>query len=383
MFKKKVAALAAVAIVIGIVVKLGVFIQAAPPDEKAMDGVPAFEVDAGWPKLPNNWIMGDPSSIAIDGKDNVWVINRPRTLPADKKANAAPPILQFDKNGKYVAGWGGPADGYDWPDNEHSIYVDYKDRVWISGNNPSAQVKVGPRSDDMLLLFTTGGKFIKQFGGRDKNKGNTDTSSVNGPADIVVWQRTNEAFIADGYGNQRVLVLDADTLAFKRMWGAFGKTPLKLPAPKREMEGPGPDQFGTVHALVISNDNLVYIGDRGNSRIQVFTLDGKYIKQAFVTRTAKNSSTTGGLAFSPLPSQQFIYSADQGNGHVHILNRQTLEEVGHIGEEGKAPGDFHAVHHLAADSKGNIYTAEVRGGGPELGGTRLQRFLYKGMKSKS
>jgi DNA-binding beta-propeller fold protein YncE len=195
---------------------------------------------------------------------------------------------------------------------------------------------------------------------------------------MVVYRKTNEAFIADGYGNQRVIVLDADTGAFKRMWGAFGNAPMKVtPAPAREMEGPGPQQFGTVHSIKISIDDMVYVGDRGNSRIQVFTLDGKYLKQGFITRDAKSSSTTGGLAFSSDPQQQFIYSADQGNGHVHILNRQTLEEIGYIGEEGKNPGDFHAVHHVAADSKGNIYTVEVQGG------SRAQRFLFTGIKPRS
>ena len=359
---------------VSMVICAGMIQRATMLGAKPADGVPAFQVDPEWPKLPNNWIMGDPASVTVDRHDHVWVIQRPRTLPAEKRERVAPPVLEFDENAKFVRAWGGPSDAFEWPDNEHGIYVDYKDRVWITGNNPSAQVKVTTRSDDMLLQFTPEGKFIKQFGHRDSSKGNTDTTNLNGPADLVVYQKTNEVFVADGYGNQRVIVLDADTGAFKRMWGAFGNVPVKItPAPARTTEGPGPQQFGTVHAIKISNDNLVYVGDRGNSRIQVFTLDGKYVKQGFVTRTAKSSSTTGGLAFSADPQQQFIYTADQGNGHVHIVNRQTLEEVGHFGEEGKAPGDFHAVHHLATDSKGNIYTVEVQGG------SRVQRFLFKGI----
>jgi NHL repeat len=378
MTKKKLAGVAAVAIVIGLGVSQGARIQAAVQSAKPAGGVPTFQVDPEWPKLPNDWIMGDPASVTVDSHDNVWVFQRPRTLPVDRRARVAPPVLEFDKNGKFLRAWGGPSDAYEWPDNEHGIHVDYKDRVWLTGNNPSAQVKETTRSDDMLLQFTPEGKFIKQFGHRDSNKGNTDTKNLNGPADLLVHQKTNELFIADGYGNQRVIVLDADTLAFKRMWGAFGNVPMKVtPAPARTMEGPGPQQFGTVHAIKISNDNLVYVGDRGNSRIQVFTLDGKYLKQGFVGRTLKSSSTTGGLAFSPDPLQQFIYTADQGNGHVHIVNRQTLEEVGYFGEEGKAPGEFHAVHHLATDSKGNIYTVEVQGG------SRVQRFMFKGIKPTS
>ena len=373
----KLASVAVVSVVIGFGVSRAALMQAAAGSAAPVGGVPAFEVDSEWPKLPNSWIMGDPASVTVDSHDNVWVIHRPRTLPLEKREHVAPPVLEFDKQGKFLRAWGGPSDAYDWPDNEHLIYVDYKDRVWIAGNNPSAQVKATPRSDDMLLQFSTDGKFVRQFGHRDSSKGNTDTANLNGPAEMVVYQKTNEMFIADGYGNQRVIVLDADTLAFKRMWGAFGNVPLKVtPAPARTMDGPGPQQFGTVHSIKISNDALVYVGDRGNSRIQVFTLEGKYIKQGFVTRNAKSSSTTGGLAFSPDPQQQFIYSADQGNGHVHIVNRQTLEEVGYFGEEGKAPGDFHAVHHLATDSKGNIYTVEVQGG------SRVQRFMFKGIKPK-
>ena len=161
------------------------------------------------------------------------------------------------------------------------------------------------------------------------------------------------------------------------MWGAFGNVPDKLdPNPPRAFDGPGPPQFGIVHAIKISNDDLIYVGDRGNSRIQVFTLDGKFVKQGFVARNAKSASTTGGLAFSPDPQQQFIFSASQGNNHVYIVYRQTLEEVGHFGKEGTAPGDFRAVHHLAADSQGNLYTVEVQGG------ERAQRFIYKGLKAK-
>ncbi|MEO8260825.1 MAG: hypothetical protein ABI868_25995 [Acidobacteriota bacterium] len=378
MTKQKIAGLVAAAMVIGAGVSGTALLQATPQGAKAAEGVPTFEVDPAWPKLPNNWIMGDPASVTVDRHDNIWVIQRPRTLPVEQQQKAAPPIIEFDKNGKFLRAWGGPAAGYEWPDNEHGIAVDSKDRVWITGNNPSAQVKVTTRSDDMLLQFTTEGKFLKQFGHRDSSKGNTDTTNVNGPADLVVYQKTNEVFVADGYGNQRVIVLDADTGAFKRMWGAFGNVPMKLtPAPERTTEGLGPQQFGTVHAIKISNDNLVYVGDRGNSRIQVFTLDGKYVKQGFVTRSAKSSSTTGGLAFSPDPQQQFIYTTDQGNHKVHIVNRQTLEEVGSFGEEGKKPGEFHAPHHLATDSKGNIYTVEVQGG------SRVQRFMFKGMKPTS
>jgi DNA-binding beta-propeller fold protein YncE len=341
------------------------------------DGVPVFEVDPNWPKLPNGWVMGHPAGVTVDSHGNVWLFQRPRTL-APELTNVAPPVLMFDPDGKFVKGWGGPSPAYDWPDNEHGIYVDRKDRVWLTGSNPSAQVRRTRRGDDMILIFTTDGKFIGQIGSRNGSHGNEDTENFQGPSDLLIHEKTNELYVADGYFNRRVIVLDADTWAFKRMWGAFGNKPaLQTPAPPRTMDGRGPDQFGIVHAIEISNDDLVYVGDRGNSRIQVFSLDGKFIKQAFVTRNAKSSSTTGGLAFSRDAGQKFLYVADQGNSKVHILLRETLEEIGSFGQLGKEPGNFNAPHQLATDLKGNVYTVEVKGG------ERAQRFILKGFKPKT
>ena len=361
----------------------------AAQDPAAAAAMPAFEVDPTWPRLPNNWVMGDPSSISVDRHDNVWVLHRPRTVPAEKKEHAAPPVLEFDKNGKFLQAWGGPADGLEWPDTEHGIYVDYKDNVWIGGNNPNVQIRVSSRSDDMLLKFTGKGKLIKQIGMRDQSKGNKDTTNLHQPADVQVVQKTNEAVVADGYGNRRIIVLDADTGAFKRMWGAFGNEPLDVaPAPARgtgpapappprDLEGPGPQQWGIVHAVRIANDGLVYVADRGNSRVQVFTLDGKYQAQVFVNRKDKSAATACGLALSADPQQKYLYVSDFGNGHVWILDRKSLTVLGHFGEQGPEPGNFRNAHHMTTDSKGNLYTAEVNPG------SRVQRFVFKGVKPSS
>jgi len=351
--------------------------------------MPVFDVDATWPRLPNNWVMGDPSSIAVDRHDNVWILHRPRTVPPDKKDHAAPPVLEFDKNGKFLQAWGGPpgnGDQWEWPDTEHGIYVDYKDNVWIGGNNPNVQIRVSSRSDDMLLKFTSKGKLVKQIGLRDKSQGNKDTTNLHQPADVQVIQKTNEAVVADGYGNRRIIVLDADTGAFKRLWGAFGNEPIDVapPAPRgsgpapapppRDLEGPGPQQWGIVHAVRIANDGLVYVADRGNSRVQVFTLDGKYQTQVFVNRKDKSAATACGLALSSDPQQKYLYVSDFGNGHVWILDRKSLTVLGHFGEQGPEPGNFRNAHHMATDSKGNLYTAEVNPG------SRVQRFIFKGVK---
>jgi DNA-binding beta-propeller fold protein YncE len=236
----------------------------------------------------------------------------------------------------------------------------------------------------MVIKFTSQGKFIRQFGGRDRHAltvgGNADTSSVHLACEAVVHPKTNELFVADGYANRRIIVLDANTLAFKRMWGAFGKQP--PPALGRAVERvltkdpKGPDVFDSVHAVKVSNDGLVYVGDRNYRRVQVFTLDGKYLNQVFVNPNgAIGPMTAGGLAFSPDAGQQFLYVADYDNGHVHIVNRQAMQVVGSIGSLGPKPGQFRGLHTLATDSKGNLWTAETQ---PRPTGSRVQRFMFKG-----
>jgi DNA-binding beta-propeller fold protein YncE len=308
------------------------------------------------------------------------VLHRPRTLPADQRQRAAPPVLEFDPQGNVVRGWGGPAGQYDWPDIEHGITVDYRDHVWIGGINPIAGADGSQRWDDMLLEFTTTGQLVRQIGGRDTSTGNRDTKNLKRPADVFVYRKTGEAFVADGYGNTRVLVLDARTGAFKRMWGAFGKVPLdapiippgeKRPVPPRLREGPGPDQFDVVHALTVSNDGLVYVADRQNQRIQVFTVEGRYVTQAFINRQGEYPRTASGLAFSPDPEQRLMYVADFDHGQVVIVNRRTLDVVGAFGSRGSKPGEFQSLHNLASDSKGNLYTAEV------APGARVQKFVVK------
>src|SRR5262245_45831390 len=194
--------------------------------------VPVFEVDSTWPKLPNNWVVGHVASVAVDRRDHVWMLHRPNTIPEDRRGHAAPPVVEFDASGKFVTAWGGPGNGYDWPDSEHGIAVDYKDHVWIGGSAPVAP-SLRNLDDDMLLKFDNKGKFLLQIGGRSVSKGNADTKSVHQSADVFVWPKTNEAFVADGYGNRRVIVFDADTGAFKRQWGAFGNAPIDVVAAPR------------------------------------------------------------------------------------------------------------------------------------------------------
>lgn len=357
---------------------------------------PVFEVDTNWPVLPNNWVMGNVSKIAVDKHDNVWLIHRPRTVPAGKIA--APPVVELDKDGKFVQAWGGEGEGYDWPDAEHNVFVDYKDNVWISGSSPSGQSKT-KRSDDMIVKFTNNGKFLMQIGGRSVSQGSLDPKSVNKPGDIFVWPKGNELFVSDGYGNRRLIVFDADTGAFKRMWGAFGKPPEDDetsggPGPSGghggtadtaegggakkalDTEGDGSPKFASpVHGVLVSNDDIVYVVDRSNRRVQLFTPEGKYLTQIFINRAGPSSGSASGLAFSPDKAQQFLYISDYGNSHIVIVDRKKLEILYQFGKRGAEPGNFQGIHHIATDSKGNIYAAEV------APGARAQKFNFKGMSS--
>jgi hypothetical protein len=350
---------------------------------------PRFEPDPAFPQLPNGWVLGNVSDVAIDAKDNVWIIHRPRTVRAGK--TAAPPVLEFDAAGKFLQAWGGEGVGYDWPDAEHNIYVDYRGNVWISGSSPSGQSKT-TRSDDMLIKFTGGGKFLLQIGGRSVSQGSRDTRSVNKPGDVFVSAKSNEVYVADGYGNRRVVVFDADTGAFRRMWGAFGVAPeddkdsggrgpsggpmvaaagSSSPASTAasDTDGRGSPRFASpVHGIVVSNDNIVYVADRRNQRVQLFTTSGKYIDQMFVNRGDAAVDTVTALALSPDKDQKFLYLADFGNSQVLVVNRRKLEILDRFGKRGAAPGDFQGLHQLAVDSNGTLYTAEV------APGARVQKF---------
>jgi DNA-binding beta-propeller fold protein YncE len=331
--------------------------------------LPVFEVDKAWPAVPAQWKLGDPSSFAIDAQDNVWLLHRPRTLvkPEDAKL-AAPPVLVFDTAGTFIRAWGGDGTGYEWPQREHGIHVDRQGFVWITGNNCPTNGAAGlkPVNDDQVLKFRPDGAFVLQIGGSNRNTGNADTRSVHRAADVWVHPATNEAFVADGYGNHRVVVFDANTGAFKRMWGAFANAPrdddhCEVVTPSSFPPGRGPDQFSIVHALRVANDGMVYVADRENRRVQVFTKEGTFVNQLVKTDT----TFARDLALSPDAAQQFLYV---GNGQdIVIVNRKTMEIAGTI----KVPGMIGGGHHIAVDSKGNLYVAAT--------GAGMQKLTFKRM----
>ena len=347
--------------------------QARPP---ATREVPKFQVDPSWPKIPNNWQFGQVASVSVDAQDHVWVLQRPGTLSPNEKPRAAPPLLEFDPAGNLVQAWGGPGQGYEWPSSEHGVYVDPKGFVWIGGNGTK---------DHQILKFTKAGAFVMQIGRAGQSKGNADTQNLNQPADTFVYTKTNELFVADGYGNRRVIVFDADTGRFKRMWGAFGNRPTDDPPnpalPDADDKG-APQFVQPVHAARVSNDGLVYVSDRGGKRVQVFTLDGQYRTQVFIGRECRapecgNGSTAASTAFSTDPEQRFLYVGNRSQAKVMVLNRTTLDVLDTFGQWGSTPGDFGTLHHMAADSKGNLYVTEVTPLKPE--NRRVQKFTFAGM----
>ena len=329
--------------------------------------LPTFEVDRTWPKVPAQWKLGDASSFAIDAKDNVWLLHRPRTLKPEQAKMAAPPVIVFDTAGNYIKAWGGAGNGFEWPEREHGIYIDYKGFVWLGGNSCPTNGLPGlkPVADDQLLKFTQDGKLVLQIGHSNQSKGNADTRNLHRPADEWVYPQTNELFVADGYGNHRIAVFDADSGAFKRMWGAFANKPMdddncQIVTPK-SFSDPGPQQFSIVHAIRVAKDGTVYVADREYRRVQMFTKEGKFLKQLVRTDTPFARD----LALSPDPDQQFLYVG--GDKGIFIVDRKTLGIVGNI----QPPGIIGAGHEIAVDSKGNLYIAQTTAG--------LQKLTFKGM----
>jgi DNA-binding beta-propeller fold protein YncE len=345
--------------------------------------VPMFEPDPLWTEaLPNKWTTGAVGGVAVDKHDNVWVFHRPGTIPDGEKALAfdppraecclpAPSLLEFSPDGRLLQAWGGPGQGYDWFASEHGVFIDQQDNVWLSGS---------AKQDNHILKLTTKGKLILQIGRPGQNRGSNDTENVGGPASLWVHPKTNELFVADGYFNHRVVVFDAETGKYKRHWGAYGKPPVddyKFPPRAQLIVGPPASQFhNPVHGVLVTNDDLVYVADRTNNRLQVFRLDGTFIKEVFITRnTLQNEGTVYTFAVSPDPQQRFLYVVDGSNKAIRVLNRQTLEVVSSIGgHAGHNAREFFHVHSLAgADSKGNLYLGEVNDG------MRYYKYRFTGM----
>jgi len=365
------------ALFIALFVGQAVLDKTTAAEGKAAVMAPRFEVDPMWPKpLPNHWYIGMTIGIAVDAQDHIWIVHRPDTISAAEAAadqtpptgsccSKAPPVLQFDQAGNLIGHWGGPGQGYEWPESNHGITIDHKGNVWIGGNGTN---------DAHILKFTQDGKFLAQFGHKGKTAGSNDTENFGRVAKIFVDPKANEAYIADGYLNKRVAVIDAETGKFKRYWGAYGNKPDDKNLGRYDPDAPPAQQFRTpVHCAELSSDGFLYVCDRANDRIQVFERDGKFVKEQFIAKRSLSDGSVWDIAFSKDPQQKYIYLADGRNQKVHIIQRDTLEVLTSFGDGGRQPGQFYGVHSIATDSKGNIYTTET------YEGRRLQKFVYKGL----
>jgi hypothetical protein len=339
---------------------------------RADDKVPQFQVEASWPKpLPNNWILGQVAGIATDKYDRIWIVHRPASLtpreraaeqnpPEAKCCAAAPPVLVFDTSGNLLRHWGGEGPGYQWPESEHGIFIDDNDFVWLAGNG---------KKDGQLLKFTMDGKFVLQIGKQGQGNDSNSTERLGSPADVAVDVLAKEVFAADGYANRRVVVFDSETGAYKRHWGAYGNRPSDAKTARYDPAQPPAQQFGNpVHCIRLAKDGLLYVCDRTNDRLQVFRRDGTFVAEHIFEKNTLGTGSVYDLVFSPDAEQKFIYMIDGMNGEIRIVDRVSKQALAHFGRPGRQAGQFTALHNIAVDRQGNIYTAEVNTG------QRVQKF---------
>lgn len=356
---------------------IGQAVLKAAADQQTVE-VPLFEVDPFWPKpLPNHWLLGSVIGVGVDSRDHVFIIHRQESLNPRTEAGAAqnpptgeccrpaPPVLEFDPEGNLVNAWGGPDEGFDWPTSNHGISIDHKDNVWIGGNG---------RTDSHILKFSHDGRFLLQIGRTGQPTNSNATDHFGRVAKIAFDPSANEAYLADGYGNRRVAVIDMDNGTLKRYWGAYGNRPEDIDLGPYDPDAPPAPQFrNPVHCAEPSRDGFIYVCDRQNNRIQVFRKDGTFVKEQRIAPRTLGDGAVWDIAFSRDPQQKFIYLADGKNMKVYILDRLSLEYLTSFGDGGRQPGQFFAVHSIATDSKGNIFTTET------YEGKRVQKFVYRGM----
>lgn len=364
---------------------------------------PRFVVDPLWPKpLPNHWVLGSVTGVAVDSQDHIWITHRGADSLGNNEKGAilnpptgccvpAPQVLEFDLAGNLISHWGGPGQGFDWPQSPGGMTVDHKGNIWIAaaglppgaaarptGAPGAAGARPAPPSkpqDAHVIKFSRAGKFLLQIGQAGKVEGSDSKTGLNRPAGVRIDATTNEVYVADGFGNHRVVVFDADTGAYKRHWGAYGEKPDDANTGAYDPNAPPAKQFRTVSCAAVSKDGLVYVCDRQNDRIQVFQRDGKFVKEAFVSKSTLGDGSVWDIAFSNDPQQRFLYVADGHDKKVFVLRRDSLEVVSSFGDGGRMPGQFYGVGSIAVDSKGNVYTGET------YEGKRVQKFLYRGMSA--
>ena len=337
---------------------------------------PEFTVDPTWPTIPNNWVLGEVTSISVDRNDNIWVLHVPQSIPEAQRANAAPPVLQFDAAGKLLTSWGGPGNGAEWLGREHGIFVDADDFVWIGGRAgwPRATTPGSQRRHDHEVHDGRRARHADRPPRAEHRQSRHGQTSIRPPTSSSTRRRTRStsptatATSASSSSTRR-------PASFKRMWGAFGNPPpstfaANAPTPQPQTTPDGPPEFGLPHAIKVSRDGVVYLADRINNRIQLFTRDGKFMKQVRVTNEGSDVvPVPAGFAFSPdreaaVPLRRRLRADARRD-----LRSRDDDADRRRRRAGQEAGEFDIVHHMAADSKGNLYTAEI------VNNRRAQKFV--------
>jgi len=359
--------------------------------------VPTFEVDPLWPQpLDYPYILGPVSGVAVAPDGNIIILTRQDGFNQGNEINSvtgtgtcctpAPAVTEYAPDGRIVRQWGGPGEGYVWPSRPHGIAIDPEGNLWIGGG-VAAAAAAGPGGapaatpgtsttpiDSHILKFSRDGRYLATIG--QANQGTAanqhSATSFGGAARFSFDAAANEVYVADGYANRRVAVLDAATGELKRQWGAYGNAPDNSEIPPYDPTAAAAQQFRTVTCAEVSNDGLVYVCDRASNRLQVFETDGTFVTETVLAPATLSLGSVWDVAFSSDPDQRFLYVADGMNERVSVLDRETLELRTTFGIGGRVPGAFFELGSLAVDANGNLYTAE------NGQGRRVQKFRNTG-----
>ncbi len=361
--------------------------QSRPP-AAPLTGVPQFEADASWPKLPADWSWGQVIGIFADTQGHVWTSSRSR-------------IAEWAPDGTLIQSWDARGPNGNWS-TIHGLFVDHNGFVWTNA-----------RESHLTVKFTKSGQVAMVIGTFNETGGSNDTTLMGRPSDIWVDAADNEVFVADGYGNRRVIVFDGATGRYLRHWGAYGKRP-EDPPPSAGPAGGGagspakpgdvvptapPAQLRIPHGIAGSRDGLIYVADRANNRLQVFRQNGEFVKEkilrphcgaeekaTWAPKRPCGTEAAFSVGFSPDGPQSYLYVADGGTHVISVLRRSDLEVVSEFGSMGRGPGQLGRPHNLTVDPSGNIFVGEAAG--PEVkdprtgemvpAGYRAQKFRFVG-----
>jgi DNA-binding beta-propeller fold protein YncE len=347
----------------------------------SLKGVPQFTADPKWPALPADFTWGQVIGIFADSKGHVWTSSRGR-------------ITEWDPQGKLVQSWDARGPDGKW-NTIHGLFVDHNGFVWTNA-----------RESNLTVKFTRTGEVALVIGKFDQTGGSNDTALMGRPSEVWVDPADNEVFVADGYGNRRVIVFDGATGKYLRHWGAYGKRPVDSTAagasgaPEQVPSAPA-EQLRVPHGIIGSRDGMIYVADRANNRIQVFRQNGEFVREkilrarcgaqekaTWAPKRPCGNEATFSLAFSHDGPQTYIYSADGGSHVINVIRRSDLEVVSEFGAPGVAAGQLGRPHNITVDPSGNIFVGEAQGpkvkhpvtGAEVEAGFRAQKFTFTGVR---